>query len=191
MSFHVQLEQLISQARSIHSDFQAIHSTFPELHLLNNTCFQGVSFEALMQLSLEEHEQCLNKKESQSRKQRSILGTLIGDSALINQLSTNMKQALHIQDQNFAKIKALDQSLVNHVNTLLENEITHDQDIRTVFHLMKAIGYFLDITNNRAISYNLRSNQGKSIAYELTSLERELGILKDALHHTVQSTFNQ
>ena len=98
-----------------------------------------------------------------------------------------MKQALHV----FKKIKELDQSLVNHINTLLENEITHDQDIRTVFHLLKAVGYFLDITNNRAISYNLRSNQGKSIAYELTSLERELSILKDALHHTVQCTFNQ
>ena len=102
-----------------------------------------------------------------------------------------MKQAFHIQDQNFAKIKELDQSLVNHVNTLLENEITHDQDIRTIFHLLKAVGYFLDITNNRAISYNLRSNQGKSIANELTSLERELSILKDTLHHTMQCTFNQ
>ena len=81
--------------------------------------------------------------------------------------------------------------LVNHVNTLLANEITHDQDIRNVFQLLKAMGYYLDMTNNRAISYNLRTNQGKSIEFELTSLEKELRILKDALHHTIECTFNK
>ena len=120
LSFHVQLQHLITQARSIHNDFQAIHGTFPELHLLNDTCFQGNSFETLMGLSLAKHEQCLSKKQLKSRKQRSILGALIGDSALINQLSSNMQQALHIQGENLAKIKDLDQSIVSHVNTLLE-----------------------------------------------------------------------
>ena len=53
------------------------------------------------------------------------------------------------------------------------------------------MGYYLDMTNNRAISYNLRISQGKSIAFELTSLEKELRILKDALHHTIECTFNK
>ena len=73
---------------------------------------------------------------------------------------------------------------MSHVNTLLENEVTHDKNIRTVFHLMKAMGYFIDNANSRAIFYNLRSQQGKSI-------EGELNILKDALHHNVQCNFNQ
>ena len=37
-----------------------------------------------------------------------------------------MRQALHIQDQNFNKINELDMKLVNHVNTLLANEKTHE-----------------------------------------------------------------
>merc|ERR1712236_72391 len=104
-------------------------------------------------------------KQSLGKNKRSILGALVGDSALINQLSANMRQALRIQDQNFNKINELDMKLVNHVNTLLANEITHDQDIRNVFQRLKAMGYYLDMTNNRAISYILRTNQGESIAY--------------------------
>ena len=64
-----------------------------------------------------------------------------------------MQKALHIQDTNFAKIYELDKSLVNHLNTLLANEKTHDEDIRTVFQLLKAMGYYLDMTNNRANSH--------------------------------------
>ena len=191
LSLHTHLEKLVSQANSILKDFQDIHSTFPELHLLSDTCFQGVSFKALMQLSLEEHQKCLSQKQSLGKNKRSILEALMGDSALINQLSANMRTALRIQDQNFNKINELDMKLVHHVNTLLANEITHDQDIRNVFQLLKAMGYYLDMTNNRAISYNLRTNQGKSIEYELTSLEKELSILKDVLHHTIECTFNK
>ena len=191
LSFHTQLEKLVSQAKHVHKDFQDIHNTFPALHLLSNTCFLGKSFKDLMQLSLDKHKTCLSQKQSQSKNKRSILGALLGDSALINQLSANMQKALHIQDTNFAKIYELDKSLVNHLNTLLANEKIHDQDIRTVFQLLKAMGYYLDMTNNRAISFNLRTNQGHSIEYELTSLEKELRILKDALHHTVECTFNK
>ena len=144
-----------------------------------------------MGLSLSEHERCLNKKQLQSRKQRSILGALIGDSALINQLSSNMQLAIRTQDENFARIKDLDQSIVSHVNTLLENEITHDKDIRTVFHLMKAMGHFIDNANSRAVFYNLRFQQGEYIKYELSSIAGELDILKDALHHKVHCDFNQ
>ena len=56
LSFHVQLQHLATQARTIHNDFLAIHGTFPELYLLNDTCFQRNSFETLMGLSLSEHE---------------------------------------------------------------------------------------------------------------------------------------
>ena len=118
-----------------------------------------------MELSLEEHQNFLSKKQSLSKNKRSILGALVGDSALINQLSANMRQAMHIQDQNFNKINELDMKLVNHVNTLLANEKTQHQDIRNVFQLLKAMGYYLDMTNTRATSYNLRSNQGKSIEF--------------------------
>ena len=102
-----------------------------------------------------------------------------------------MQKALHIQDTNFAKIYELDKTLVNHLNTLLANEKSHDQDIRIVYQLIKSMGYYLDLTNSRAISFNLRTNQGHSISYELTSLEQELGKLKDALHHTTECTFSQ
>ena len=68
---------------------------------------------------------------------------------------------------------------------------THDEDVRTVFQLLKSMGYYLDMTNNRAVSFNLRTNQGHSIQQELTSLENELKILKDALHHKEECTFNK
>ena len=47
LSLHTHLEKLVSQAKSILKDFHNIHSTFPELHLLSDTCFQGVSFKTL------------------------------------------------------------------------------------------------------------------------------------------------
>ena len=110
LSFHTQLEKLVSQAKGVPQGFLDIHITFPNLHLLDNTCFLGKPFKDLMQLSLDKHKTCLSKKQSQSKNKRSILGALLGDSALINQLSANMQKALHIQDTNFAKIYELDKS---------------------------------------------------------------------------------
>ena len=49
LSFHINLQNLASMARIIHEDFLAIHKTFPEISLLNETCFQKKSFEKLMQ----------------------------------------------------------------------------------------------------------------------------------------------
>ena len=43
LSWHTNLEKLVSQAKSILMDFQNIHSMFPELHLLSDTCFMYVS----------------------------------------------------------------------------------------------------------------------------------------------------
>ena len=102
-----------------------------------------------------------------------------------------MQKALHIQYTNFAKIYELDKSLVNHLNTLFQNEKSHDKDIRIVYQLVKSMGYYFDLIHNRAISFNLRTHQGHSIAHELTSLDQELEKLKDALHHTTQCTFSQ
>ena len=109
LSFHVQLQNLATLARTIHDDFLAIHDTFPELYLLNETCFQNKSFQKLMELSLSEFQQCINQKKLQNRKPRSILGALIGDSDLINQLNSNMQLAIRTQDENFDRIKHFDQ----------------------------------------------------------------------------------
>ena len=49
LSFHIQLQNLASMARTIHDDFLAIHDTFPEISLLNETCFQNKSFQKLME----------------------------------------------------------------------------------------------------------------------------------------------
>ena len=87
----------------------------------------------------------------------------LGDNDLINALSDNMQKALQIQDSNFNKIYELDKSL----------------------------GYYFDIIHNRAISFNIRTNQGHSIMQELKSLDIELKKLKDALHHTTTCTFSQ
>ena len=60
-----------------------------------------------------------------------------------------------------------------------------------VYQLLKSLGYYFDLIHNRAISFNLRTHQGHYISHELTSLDKELGKLKDALHHTTQCTFSQ
>ena len=151
LSFHTHLDRLVAQAKRVHQNFLDIHIAFPALHLLTDTCFLGKPFTDLLQLSLATHKTCLNKKMSQNKNKRSILGALLGDSDLINQLSMNMQKALHVQDTNFEKIYNLDKSLVNNLNTLLENEQTHDKYIRVVFQLLKSIGYYLDMTNNRAV----------------------------------------
>ena len=150
---------------------------------MNQTCFIGKS--------LNEHRNCIINKQAPQKAKRSILGALVGDSALINQLSANMNKALHIQDTNFGIFFELDKSIVNHLNSLLENEKSHDKDIRLVYQLVKSMGYYFDLIHNRAISFNLRTHQGHSIAHELTSLDKALGKLKDALHHTNQCTFRQ
>ena len=191
ISFHTQLQNLVSQAQHIHKDFIDIDTAYPALNLLSQTCFQGKSFKDLMKLSLNEHKKCIINKQAPQKAKRSILGALVGDSALINQLSANMNKALHIQDTNFAKIYELDKSLVHHLNSILENEKSHDKDIRLVYQLVKSMGYCFDLIHNRAISFNLRTHQGHSIAHELTSLDKALGKLKDALHHTNQCTFSQ
>ena len=74
LSFHTQLEKLVSQAKHVHKDFQDIHNTFPALHLLSNTCFLGKSFKDLMQLSLDKHKTCLSQKESQSKNKNQFAG---------------------------------------------------------------------------------------------------------------------
>ena len=144
-----------------------------------------------MELSLSEFQQCISQNKLQNRKPRSILGALIGDSDLINQLNTNMQLAIHTQDENFDRIQHFDQSIVGHVNTLLQNEVTHDKNIRTMYHLMKALGHFIDNANKRNVFYNLRLQQGAYIKNELSSIAGELDILKDALHHKVHCDFNQ
>ena len=60
-----------------------------------------------MQLTLNEHRNCINKEQVPNKAKRSILGALLGDSDLINELSANMQKALHIQDSNFNKIYEL------------------------------------------------------------------------------------
>ena len=47
------------------------------------------------------------------------------------------------------------------------------------------------MTNNRAVYFNLRTNQGHAIQQELSSLENELMIIQDALHHREECTFNK
>ena len=114
-----------------------------------------------MELSLSEFQQCIHQSKLQNRKPRSILGALIGDSDLINQLNSNMQLAIPTQDENFDRIKHFDQSIVGHVNTLLQNEVTHDKNIRTMYHLMKALGHFIDNANKRNVFYNLRLHQSQ------------------------------
>ena len=84
------------------------------------------------------------------------MGALIGDSDLINQLNSNMQLAIRTQDENFDRIKHFDQSIVGHVNTLLQNEVTHDKNICTMYHLMKTLRHFIDNANKRNVFYNLR-----------------------------------
>ena len=81
--------------------------------------------------------------------------------------------------------------MVKNLNSLLENKKSHDKDIRLVYQLLKSLGYHFDLINNRAISFNIRTNQGHSIMHELKSLDIELKKLKDALHHTTTCTFSQ
>merc|ERR1711895_134499 len=102
-----------------------------------------------------------------------------------------MQKALRIQDSNFNKIYELDKSLVKNLTSLLENEKSHDKDIRLVYQLLKSLGYHFDLINNRAISFNIHTNQGHAIMHELKSLNIELKKLKDALHHTTTCTFSQ
>ena len=80
---------------------------------------------------------------------------------------------------------------MKNLNSLLENEKSHDKDIRLVYQLMKSLGYHFDLIKNRAISFNIRTNQGHAIMHELKSLNVELMKLKDALHHTTTCTFSQ
>ena len=53
------------------------------------------------------------------------------------------------------------------------------------------MGYHFDHINNRAINFNIRTNQGHAIMQELRSLDIELKKLMDALHHTTACTFSQ
>ena len=129
ISFHTQLQILLSQAQTIHQDFVDINTAYPALNILSQTCFLGKSFKDLMKLTLIEHKNCIYE---------------------------------------------LDKSLVSHLNTLLENEKSHDKDIRVVYQLLKSLGYYFDLIHNRAISFNLRTHQGHSISHELTSLDKEL-----------------
>ena len=191
ISFHTKLQILLSQAQTIHQDFVDINTAYPALNILSQTCFLGKSFKDLMKLTLNEHRNCINKEHVPNKAKRSIISALLGDNDLINALSDNMQKALQIQDSNFNKIHELDKSLVSHLNTLLENEKSHDKDIRVVYQLLKSLGYYFDLIHNRAISFNLRTHQGHYISHELTSLNKELEKLKDALHHTTQCTFSK
>ena len=191
ITFHSQLQILLTYAQTIHQDFIDVHKAYPALNILSQTCFLGKSFQDLMKLSLNEHKTCIKKENVQIKAKRSIIGALFGDNDLINALSSNMQKALKIQDSNFNKIYELDKSLVKNLNSLLENEKSHDKDIRLVYQLLKSLGYHFDLINNRAISFNIRTNQGHVIMHELKSLNIELKKLKDALHHTTTCTFSQ
>ena len=98
---------------------------------------------------------------------------------------------MKIQDSNFNKIYDLDKSLVHNLNALLENERSHDKDIRILYQLFKSLGHYYDQIHNRAISFNIRTNLAHSIMHELKSLDLELKKLKDAIHHTTTCTFSQ
>ena len=121
--------------------------------------------------------------QSLPRKPRSILGELLGDSDLINKLNENMQLVVKRQDENFARIQKLDNSIIGHVNDLLRNEVTNDENIRKLYHLMKAMGQFIDNTNKRSVFFYLRLHQVKFIQNELDAIETEINLLKDSLHH--------
>ena len=165
ITFHTQLQILLTYAQTIHQDFIDVHKAYPALNILSQTCFLGKSFQDLMKLSLNEHKTCIKKENVQIKAKRSIIGALFGDNDLINALSSNMQKALKIQDSNFNKIYELDKSLVKNLNSLLENEKSHDKDIRLVYQLLKSLGYHFDQINNRAISFNIRTNQGHAIMH--------------------------
>ena len=77
----------------------------------------------------------------------------------------------------------MDKSLVHNLNALLQNEKSHDTDIRSLYQIIKSLGHHFDQIHHRAIAYNIRTNIGHSIMHELQSLDKELKILKDAIHH--------
>ena len=122
ITFHTQLKILLTYAQTIHQDFLDVHTAYPALNILSQTCFLGKSFQDLMKLSLNEHKTCIKKEDVQNKAKRSIIGALLGDNDMINALSNNMQKALQIQDSNFNKIYELDKSLVDNLKTLLENE---------------------------------------------------------------------
>ena len=75
--------------------------------------------------------------------------------------------AIRTQDENFDRIQHFDQSIVGHVNTLLQNEVTHDKNIRKMYHLLKTLGHFIDNANQHHVFFNLRLQQGEYIKNEL------------------------
>ena len=148
----------------------------------------GKIFETVMKITLKQHKSCIF---NQKKAKRSIISALLGDNDMINALSNNMQKAMKIQDSNFNKIYDLDKSLVHNLNALLENERSHDKDIRILYQLFKSLGHYYDQIQNKAISFNIRTNLGHSIMHELKSLDLELTKLKDAIHHTTTCTFSQ
>ena len=72
------------------------------------------------------------------KAKRSIISALLGDNDKINALSSNMQKAMQIQDSNFNKIIEMDKSLVHNLNALLQNEKSHDTDIRALYQIIKS-----------------------------------------------------
>ena len=168
LTLHTQLKTLLTYAQKIHQDFLDIQEAYPALSILENTCFMGKTFHELMKLSLIEHKNCIL---NQNKAKRSIISALLGDNDMINALSSNMQKAMQIQDSNFNKIIEMDKSLVHNLNALLQNEKSHDKDIRALYQLIKSLGHHFDQIHHRAISFNIRTNMGHSIMHELQALD--------------------
>ena len=87
ITFHSQLQILLTYAQTIHQDIIDVHKVYPALNILSQTCFIGRSFQELMKLTLNEHKTCIKKEIVQIKAKRSILGALFGDNDLINQVT--------------------------------------------------------------------------------------------------------
>ena len=109
-------------------------------------------FEQIMLAPLSEFSTCMEK----TRAKRSILGWIFGNSAELESLDKNLRMAVSRQDQNFKLFEALDHQLISHVNTLLKNQVSSDQNVRKLFHMLKYIALQNNNLRNRMVYFNIR-----------------------------------
>ena len=149
---------MLRSASNIWENFIYLSQMFPNINfhppmlecMRANLSMQG--FEHIMLAPSSEFNKCIDK----TRAKRSILGWLFGNSAELETLDKNLRMAVSRQDNNFKLVEALDHEIISHVNTLLKNQVSSDQNVRKLFHMLKYVALTSNNLHNRMVYFHQR-----------------------------------
>ena len=139
-NIHHSLQNTLQLLQSVYAEVETVLHFFGSSHLYNKleSCLQvsNVSLQVLMEINIEKLDYCItslaNATSPRLTKRSTILSWLFGAGAQLDDIEHNLKDSITHYNNNFAKISAFDQQVVESFSRL-------EQDISSLVEIEKSL----------------------------------------------------